>query len=297
GKLYEQYGNPVQVAINHYHVACTLLYHDDELAPRAVIETQQALATFHTRDSPGWEAATWAMLGYALWVGGQYDVALDTFRRAYELHEQLGELGVLPELLAYQGLAYLGLGRPHRALDFTRRAVLALAQGEVSDEAISEIYYAHAMALAAHDEQSQAHAYFTRSYQNLLVVAAQLEDEPARHAFFHHNPTTRRLMQEVYARGIAPAPESGVISRQLPSFHGRYPTQVTWTVDAGPADVALKQARGAIALRRARLSRLIREAQAQGANPTNAQLAEILGVSARTVQRDLAALRQQQAPR
>ena len=66
---------------------------------------------------------------------------------------------------------------------------------------------------------------------------------------------------------------------------------VTLTVDAGPADVALKQARGAIALRRTRLARLLREAQAQGATPTVAQLAEVLGVSTRTIKRDLAALR------
>ena len=204
---------------------------------------------------------------------------------------QAGELGFLPELLAYQGLALLGLGQKEQSLALTRRALLSLVQGEVSEEVISEIYYAHAIALVANGDEDQAGDYFHRAYQNLLAGAAQLEDEPARQAFFHRNPILRRLMREVYARGIAAAPTAGVISRRLPALHGTHLVQVTWTLDAGPADLALKQAQGAIALRRARLTRLMREAQAQGAAPTVAQLAEALGVSKRTVQRDLAALR------
>jgi predicted DNA-binding transcriptional regulator YafY len=62
-------------------------------------------------------------------------------------------------------------------------------------------------------------------------------------------------------------------------------------VDAGLADVALKRAEGAIALRRARLARLLAEARAQGGDPTVADLARALAVSSRTIQRDLAALK------
>jgi predicted DNA-binding transcriptional regulator YafY len=67
-------------------------------------------------------------------------------------------------------------------------------------------------------------------------------------------------------------------------------------VDAGPPDLALKRAKGAIALRRTRLSRLLAEAGAQGAAPSVAQPAEALDVGARTIQRDLAALRREDAP-
>lgn len=287
----EQLVEPISLAINEYNVAATLLYHDDGLAARAVAVAETALATLRAHDQPGWEAAALAILGYALWVAEEHDAALEALHQAYTAHERLGELGVLPELLAYQGLAHLGLGHSVQALDFTQRAVLALAQGEVSDEVIPEIYYAHAVALAANGEEGQAGSYLARGYENLLAVAAQLEDEPARQAYFHRNPTTRRLMQELQVRGMAAAPASGVVSRRLPASRGGPPLQVTWTVDAGPADVALKQAEGAIALRRARLSRLLREAQVQGATPTVGQLAETLAVSKRTIQRDLAALR------
>jgi len=262
-RLCEQLGEPLRAAINEYHLADTLLYHDDALAPRAAAVIQGALADFQAHDQPGWEAAALVTLGLARWLEQKHDQALAAFRRAYALYERLGELGFLPELLAYQGLALLGLGQKEQSLALTRRALLSLVQGEVSEEVISEIYYAHAIALVANGDEDQAGDYFHRAYQNLLAGAAQLEDEPARQAFFHRNPILRRLMREVYARGIAAAPTAGVISRRLPALHGTHLVQVTWTLDAGPADLALKQAQGAIALRRARLTRLMREAQAQ----------------------------------
>jgi tetratricopeptide (TPR) repeat protein len=291
GQICAQLGEPVRAAVNQYHLADTMLYHDDALAPRVIAVAQAALATFRAHEQAGWEAALLCTQGHALSITGQHQAALDAFRRSHTLYEQVGELAFLPELLAHQGLAHLGLGERERALDCTRRALLALAQGEVSDETVPEIYYAHAMALAAAGDEAQAQVTLTRAYDRLLAAAAQLQDGAGRHAFFQHNPTTRRLMQAVYARGIAPAPGSGVVVQQMPSSQGGRALHIEWTVDAGPADVALRQARGAIALRRARLGRLLQEAKRQGATPTVGQLAEALGVSDRTVQRDLAALR------
>lgn len=290
-QLCEDLGEPVRVAVNQYHLADTLLYHDEAQAPRASVLAQEALETFRRHNQPGWEAATLTTRGRALWLAGQHAAALDVFHRAHRIYERLGELAFLPELWAFQALAHLGLGQCAPALDCTHRALLAVAQGEVSEEAVSDVYCAHAMALAACGQEEQAHPYLARAYDRLLAVAAQLEDEAARQAFFHHNPTTRRLMSEVYARGMAVPPAAGVVTRALPAARGGRPIRVRWTVDAGPPDVALKQAKGAIALRRIRLSRLLAEAEAQGAAPTVAQLAEILDVSPRTIQRDLAALR------
>jgi DNA-binding SARP family transcriptional activator/DNA-binding transcriptional ArsR family regulator len=66
---------------------------------------------------------------------------------------------------------------------------------------------------------------------------------------------------------------------------------VVWTVDAGPEDEALRQCEGKVALRRARILRLLAEATAQGADPTEADLARALGVTVRTIRSDVAALR------
>jgi DNA-binding SARP family transcriptional activator len=292
-EISRQLGEPVRLAINRYNLACSLLYLDDAQAPRAYREAEGALAQFRAHNQPGWEGAVLTILGYAQWVEGKYLEALEHLHLAYEASERCGELARLPELLAYQGLAQLGLGRHPEALELTRRAVLSLAQGQVSDEVIPEIYYARAMALSANGSRPQGEGYLKRAYKCLLAGAAQFEDEEARQAFFHHNPTLRRLMAELVRLGIVPARDEGIVSRLLPAARGGPPVQVAWTVDAGPADAALRQTRGAITLRRARLSRLLQESEAQGATPTPRHLAEALGVSKRTIQRDLAAIRRQ----
>ena len=292
--LCERSGDAVRLALNQYNLAETMLYHDDALAGESQALITQALDTFVGCERPGWEAAASSTLGQALWLQGQCDAALAAFARAYDGYEALDELAFLPELLSWQALSTLGVGEVEQALALCRRAQLLAAQGAVSGEASYEVGYACGMALAANDQPAQACEQFVRAYQILLEQAAQLSEEGARQAFFHHSPVARRLMQEVYARGIASPPNEGRVDARLPSARGSHPVRVHWTVDAGPADAALKQARGAIALRRARLARLLDEAASQGAQPTLDQLCAVLGVSRRTVQRDLAALRREE---
>jgi tetratricopeptide (TPR) repeat protein len=291
GAISKALGDPIHIAIHQYHLADTLVYHDESLAPRSVAVAKDALAVFRAHDQPEWEASTLTTLGCALWLQGEFEEALDACRRASALHRELEEMDFLPGALALEGLILLNLEEPEQALACTRHGLQIVMQGSAVSDAVPEIYYAHAMALAACGEAEQAHDYFSRAYQHLVNEAAQHQDDAARQALFHRSPITRRLMKEVYARGIAPAPGSHVVSRLLPAAYGDAPVQVRWTVDAGPADVALKRAQGAITLRRARLARLQQEAEAQGVRPTVTQLAEALDVSPRTVKRDLAALR------
>jgi tetratricopeptide (TPR) repeat protein len=68
--------------------------------------------------------------------------------------------------------------------------------------------------------------------------------------------------------------------------------EISWTVDAGEADVAILRQYGKATLRQHRLRRLLGEAIAQGAAPTDDDLAQALGVSRRTILRDMAALAQ-----
>jgi Flp pilus assembly protein CpaB len=65
---------------------------------------------------------------------------------------------------------------------------------------------------------------------------------------------------------------------------------VTWTLADGVVDTAVRQESGKAGLRRHRLRRLADEAFAQGALPTDADMAQALGVSVRTVERDRLAL-------
>ena len=290
-ELSQRLGEPVRIAINQYNLAHGMLYHDDGLASQAVALAQEALEIFRAHQQPGWIATTLTILGYALWVMGRHADAWGYFEEALALSEQLGELLFVPEVLAYQGLVQLGLDQPEAALALTRQAVMAMAQGDVCAEVVPEICYAHALALVANGREAEARRYFVQAYEKLLDGAAHFEDDAARQACFHRNPTLRRLMAELRARDIAPSPDVGVCYVRLPAVHGGDPLRVQWTVDAGPADAALKRAQGAIALRRARLARLLEEARVQGATPSSASLARVLDVSLRTIQRDLAALR------
>jgi DeoR/GlpR family transcriptional regulator of sugar metabolism len=65
---------------------------------------------------------------------------------------------------------------------------------------------------------------------------------------------------------------------------------VYWTLES-PEDHAARTSGGKVAERHARIRRLCAEASAQGAEPTVGDLAAALGVAARTVDRDIAALR------
>ena len=66
---------------------------------------------------------------------------------------------------------------------------------------------------------------------------------------------------------------------------------IEWTVDAGETDAEILRCAGSVSLRRYRLLRMIGQARAQGAAPTDDDLAAALGVNVRTVERDIAALR------
>jgi len=66
--------------------------------------------------------------------------------------------------------------------------------------------------------------------------------------------------------------------------------EVTWTLDAGEEDLDVLRKHGRVALRRVRILRLVDEALDQGGEPTQEDLARALGVSARTLRSDIAAL-------
>jgi tetratricopeptide (TPR) repeat protein len=66
--------------------------------------------------------------------------------------------------------------------------------------------------------------------------------------------------------------------------------EIVWTIESAEDHEARRHG-GKVAERRARLRRLCAEALAQGAEPTIVDLAEVLGVTGRTVDRDIASLR------
>ncbi|MBI5293960.1 MAG: tetratricopeptide repeat protein [Chloroflexi bacterium] len=274
------------MARNTYHLAFGLALAEGTDLGEALSLGHQALEIFEKHQSQGWMASVYAMLGYIHWLRSEPDAAIAMCGQALPIYQQLEEADFIPELYGYIGLAHLQKGDPQQALTFTTAAMDEMMRSELYDIA-SEIYYAHASALDSLGRQDEAEDYFQRGYKNLLNYAAEIEDPEALDAYFRRDPTVRRLMEQVYARGLAPRPR--VETRLVPA-PGRPSVPISLTVDAGAADVALKNAAGAVQLRRARLLRILREARAQGRDPSLAQIAEMMNVSLRTLQRDVGRL-------
>lgn len=271
------------MARNTYHLAFGLALADNNALDEALTLGKQALEIFQKHQSQGWVASVYAMLGYIHWLRGEPESAIAMCEQAIPIYQKLEEPDFIPELYGYIGLAWLQKGDPKKALEFTSTAMDEMMRSELYDIA-SEIYYAHAFALNALGRADEAEDYFRRGYDNLLTYASEIEDPDALAAYFRRDPTVRCLMEQVYARGLASPPK---VETHLVLSRGRSTVRVALTVDAGAPDTALKNASGAVALRRARIQRLVREMRSQGSDSSLEQVAELMKVSLRTVQRDV----------
>lgn len=286
--IYAQTENHLGLAIADYGLALANVAQDNTLAPQAIKHLEQhVLPTFRSERRRDWEGPGLALLAELLYLNEEYLASLRAADQAEALLDELGELSSWPIISAIRGLAQLALGQTDAAQVAIVRALLAVAQGSAAIEDVPLVYYAQAMLQAALHHEDEAQRYIRLAYESLLKQAEQLTEESARQALYKRNPLTRRLLHEAHRRGLAALPR-GTVTRWLASAHGGEPVMVYWTVDAGASDLAILHDQGAVALRRARLQRLLDEAQAQGGQPTAIQLAAALNVSPRTIQRDLA---------
>jgi biotin operon repressor len=106
--------------------------------------------------------------------------------------------------------------------------------------------------------------------------------------------------QEMLAGGVsAMAVRPGQVRLVVASFKAPFgpplaeveKVEVTLTVDAGAEDAEVRQRDGLAGLRRGRILRLTEEALAQGGVLTQEDLGRVLGVEARTIRRDIQALK------
>lgn len=225
--------------------------------------------------------------------------------------------GVLTPMLLHATVSQL-LGRHAEAA-----ASLSLAEGGLAGSDIT--YYNVALNFTRFLVRGGADD--LRAAHHELQRQAELFRDPQLRAAFLHEVRLHRVVQQLWrVRPVAgalraaaaawaqlaalhhpaPAPQppeprpartlhvrlarAGAPRGRLPAPAERVP--VRWTVDAGDADAHVLQRAGKAALRRHQLRRLLDEAAAQGAAPTDADLAAALGVSRRTVLRDMAQLAQ-----
>jgi hypothetical protein len=144
--------------------------------------------------------------------------------------------------------------------------------------------------LTSLDHLEDATAILRAAYAELQRQAQSISDPELRRGFFERVPLNRRIVMAHDQLAGAPRELSVRLARaDVPlgrALRADEFVQVQWTLSA-PEDesIADKAAR-----RRHRLKRLLAEAQQQGGAPTDDDLAQALGVSRRTILRDMQSL-------
>ena len=199
------------------------------------------------------------------------------------LQADLPDLAV--ELTSIKGLALQTLGDLTEALRLTREAVSRIAPGV---ERPFLIHHRHAMVAESAGEKDEARSASLTAHRLLSEALAGLEVDDFQRAI-SRVPEHRDIVRR--AERFAP----NVIEVELPAVGtptGR-PLEraevrvVKWTVDHPDDELHSND----IDRRRARLLRILAEAEESGAAPTTEHLANALSVSSSTIRRDLHALR------
>lgn len=180
------------------------------------------------------------------------------------------------------GLAHRIQGRIRRVQDRWQQAAqafdesLAIYRKPEDRLEIARTLHEYGRTLLAAGDRERGQAMLLEALQIFVSLGAKADEDRVR------NSVGRRQIRFRLAACNAP------LGRPL---HEDEQVSVLWTVDAGPEDEALRQCEGKVALRRSRLLRLLSEAESQGGLPTEADLAQALNVSERTIRSDIAALR------
>jgi DNA-binding SARP family transcriptional activator/DNA-binding transcriptional ArsR family regulator len=216
---------------------------------------------------------------------GDLSAAMTTLDAADEVSTQAGLDDLAVELLSIRGLAHLAEGSVARALECTREAVRRLSPGV---ERPYLVLHRHAMVAEAAGEIGEARTAILKADAALREALGGLVPEALERAV-QFVPEHRSITAA--ATRFAP----NTIRVRLPANEAPTGTpldggdlrEITWTVEH-PDDERIESP---IGRRRARLMRLLEEADHFGVVPSTEHLAQALAVSSSTVRRDLTVLR------
>jgi hypothetical protein len=192
----------------------------------------------------------------------------------------------------YLGLAQLALGERAQAETLAQAGWNAFQRGVPSGEQPQMWLWSLYRLLNTLRHSDQADQVLRAAYAELQRQAGVIADAAMRHSFFERVPLNRaivaaydqltpqtRILIVTLARRDAPLGRS-LTAEEMFTVH--------WTINA-PEDETITPKS---AQRLHRLQRLLAEATVQGAAPTDDDLAQALGVSRRTILRDIVALAQ-----
>ncbi|MBN1138451.1 MAG: tetratricopeptide repeat protein, partial [Anaerolineae bacterium] len=248
----------------------------------------QAEGITRNLDSPHLQATVHYRAGELCLATGDLDRAAELFAQALREYEASG-------YIYYQTLVRSLLAATHHRrgdlADAVSLSTQAMAEMTTRPDLplIPEACLHHYQIMAEAGETEAARTALERAYVQVQEQCADLPDPAWQRGFVEDVPLHRQI---VAAWQTLPPRQLVVRLARVEAPLGRplrddeY-TTVTWTVDA-PDDAALPDK---ASRRRQRILRLLAEGQAQGAAPRDEDLALVLGVSLRTLRRDMAALR------
>jgi DNA-binding SARP family transcriptional activator/tetratricopeptide (TPR) repeat protein len=186
------------------------------------------------------------------------------------------------------GLALLDVGAPPDEPTALAESGLRLFRsGDVRGELLQAWMWSLSRLLGRLGRRCEADELLDAAHAELLRQAATIADPRRRRGFFEDVPLNRSIVAAVDARSLASrvavvrlASSAAPLGRTLAADEF---VEVSWTLDAAD-DAAITDVSER---RRYRLSRLLREAAASDAAPTDDDLAAALGVSRRTILRDM----------
>ncbi|GIV76430.1 MAG: hypothetical protein KatS3mg050_0824 [Litorilinea sp.] len=322
--IFRQVGSERGMHFTHLNIAATVSTYVGQDA-EAERQTREALAAFARQANLSAKAQAAGILAQFAYLRGDYDQALahygDCFRSLAEhpdpwveaqsyasratvhlareawrvalqdveaglaLCARYGFQDLAPLLHALESQALLGLARLEEARAAMARSVAARTAAEY---AAATIYLYQHRTLARLGEPEAALAAIQRAHQALERLLESLS--PADQARSRREIPEHRAILEAWdayrpvERRVHLPRVDAPLGRPLEPGEE---VEVTWTVETA-ADRAVA---GKAQRRQQQIRRLLRQAQAQGALPAYHHLAEALGVSERTIKRDMAVLR------
>lgn len=222
--------------------------------------------------------------GLALLEANRLAAAGEALSAAYTIWRELGQAHFLMETVGGLALLRLAAGDLSQAQTHVEEMLSLLAtEGTVRSSLRQWVHFVAYAVYQARGEAETALAHLVQTEAAMGEIAALLTGEEAN-LFYERVPLNRKLLTAVAAHSqVAP---TRLVRAGTPAGRKLTPAdyvEISWTIST-PADSQVADP----ALRRRRiLRRLLAEAEAQGAAPTANDLAIALGVSRRTILRDM----------
>ena len=194
---------------------------------------------------------------------------------------------------ALLGLAFHDAGDRERAEELAMEGWEAVQAGNLKGESFLEWVWTLHLVLSKLEKSDPAQAVLRAAYEELQRQAGGIKDSEHRRSFFERVALHRdvlashdRLAGASRVLAVSLARKDAPLGRPL---HEDEFATVQWTVNAPEDEIITDKA----ARRQHRLKRLLAESAAQGVAPTDDDLANALGVSRRTILRDMQELAQE----